>query len=206
MTGKVTRRIHFTDGQFQYQTREAQNTKLQITNSEGDIISAFSPENGDTEWAIANGVNPENPLVTIRNRNGKSGEALDSSQPVIYQVAYYNPAPKVQDIIITAQVGDTAEVTDPYDGEIYGREIHWTIPGVQPYSQGSVSFAGTIVDKSTLETTAKATIVVGTKKFETVKTIPVQQKNQLTVFNELVGSGKALHQAEKATFQIRNVG
>lgn len=60
-------------------------------------------------------------MVTIRNRNGKSGEALDSSQPVIYQVAYYNPAPKVQDIIITAQVGDTAEVTDPYDGEIYGR-------------------------------------------------------------------------------------
>lgn len=68
ITGKVTRRIHFTDGQFQYQTREAQNTKLQITNSEGNIISAFQPENGDTEWNIANGVNPENPLVRIRNQ------------------------------------------------------------------------------------------------------------------------------------------
>ena len=203
ITRKVTRRIHFTDDQFQYQTREAQNTKLQITNSEGNIVSAFQPENGDTEWAIANGVNPENPLVTIRNRNGKSGEALDSSQPVIYQVAYYNPTPKVQDIMITAQVDDTAEITDPYDGEIFDREIRWTISGVQPYSQGSVSFAGTVVDKSTLETNVKVATVVGTKKFETVKTVPVQQKNQLTVFYELVGSGKTLHQEEKATFQIR---
>lgn len=203
ITGKVTRRIHFTDGQFQCQTREAQNTKLQITNSEGNILSAFQPENGDTEWNIANEVNPENPLVTIRNRNGKAGEALDFSQPVIYQVAYYNPTPKVQDIIITAQVGDTAEITDPYDGEVFGREIRWTISGVQPYSQGSVSFAGTVVDRSTLETTVKVATVVGTKKFETVKTVPVQQKNQLTVFYELVGSGKTLHQAEKAIFQIR---
>ena len=122
---------------------------------------------------------------------------------MIYQVAYYNPTPKVQDIIITVQVGDTAEITDPYDGEVFGREIRWTISGVQPYSQGSVSFAGTVVDRSTLETTVKVATVVGTKKFETVKTVPVQQKNQLTVFYELVGSGKTLHQAEKAIFQIR---
>ena len=142
------------------------------------MISSFTPSTEAQEHTIDNGLSPENPIVSVRSRNQEPGEPLNPSQPVITTITYYNPEPVTQPVTVTAVLGDGASVLDPYSGSQTGETaVTWTIPDVQPYTQGRVSFAASVSD----QTAGSIRITVGTEvdgaSYQTEKTVPVLQKS-----------------------------
>ena len=204
VTARMTRRVHFEDAGFIYHSRDAVETTVEITDAEGNMISSFTPSTEAQEHTIDNGLSPENPIVSVRSRNQEPGEPLNPSQPVITTITYYNPEPVTQPVTVTAVLGDGASVLDPYSGSQTGETaVTWTIPDVQPYTQGRVSFAASVSD----QTAGSIRITVGTEvdgaSYQTEKTVPVLQKNRLTIYNELTGSGKELYENEESVFLVR---
>ena len=202
ITAKVTRRVRFGENGFVYRGRQAKSLNIQVTDEEGNVLSEFAPTEEKLEQVIDNNLRPENPRVIVKNRNGDAGEPLTKGQPVINTISYYNPSPKEADVSVEAVLASGASVLDPYSGTAEENTVRWTIKKVAPYTQGSVSFASAVNEDASsvsLSVTAKA----AGKIFETTKQVPVKQENSLTVYNELTGSGKELHQGETSEFTIR---
>lgn len=137
----------------------------------------------------------------MRSRNQEPGEPLNPSQPVITTITYYNPEPVTQPVTVTAVLGDGASVLDPYSGSQTGETaVTWTIPDVQPYTQGRVSFAASVSD----QTAGSIRITVGTEvdgaSYQTEKTVPVLQKNRLTIYNELTDPEKSCTKTKSPFF------
>lgn len=204
VTKKVTRRVYFNEaGEFLYKTRRADRTELSLTDRNGTVISQFEPTADQQEQTIKNTVNPENPRVTVKNRNGEEGEPILSGQPVICTIRWFNPLHTTEPITVTATLDENLEILDAYDGTAEGKTITWLIGTAEPFASGSVSFAASIAKDTAEATEIAVTVQTGSKTYETGKYIPIQKDNCLTVWNELTGSGKEQHRNEESVFTIR---
>lgn len=204
VTKKVTRRVYFNEaGEFLYKTRRADRTELSLTDHNGTVISQFEPTADQLEQTIKNTVNPENPRVTVKNRNGEEGEPILSGQPVICTIRWFNPLHTTEPITVTATLDENLEILDAYDGTAEGKTITWLIGTAAPFASGSVSFAASIAKDTAEATEIAVTVQTGSKTYETGKYIPIQKDNCLTVWNELTGSGKEQHRNEESAFTIR---
>lgn len=203
ITKKLTRVARDTDTVgMTYPGRSVDHVKLQIRESSGTDLFEFIPKDGEMEQTVENGLRPEIPAITVKNRNGAVGEALEADQPVISTIAYYNADSRINTIQVKAVVDPSMTITDAFDGKQHGNTITWTIENVKPYSQGFVSFAS-MADRNTDSVFVKADVNVSGQIFETKKTVPVLKRNHLTIYNELTGSGKELFQDQESVFQVR---
>ena len=203
ITAKMTKRVYFDENGFIYHGRMADTTSLQITDRSGDVIYEFNPMAEKLDQIIDNNLNPENPIVVTKNRNGEAGQPVTADQPIIHTITYYNPAPVAKTVEIEAVLSDSASVLDPYSGTAEGNTVRWTVENVAPYTQGSVSFASAVADRTAVQIPVSVTTKVNGTSYKTVKTTPIQKENQLTVYNELTGSGKTIFHTEESAFTIR---
>ena len=60
-----------------------EQTALTVSSGEGAVITTMIPTEPGQEQTISNGLNPENPKIVVKNRNGRTGEPLMPGQPVI---------------------------------------------------------------------------------------------------------------------------
>ena len=56
---------------------------MTVSNEEGSVITTMIPLEPGQEQTIYNGVNPENPKITVKSRNSQAGAPLEPGQPVI---------------------------------------------------------------------------------------------------------------------------
>ena len=203
VTKRRTRRVRFGEKGFVYEGRTAERTELTVSGSEGNVITTMIPLEAGQEQTISNGLNPENPKIVVKNRNGQAGEPLMAGQPVINTVTYYNPSSRPQTITVEAAMDENTELLDAYEGEAEGKTIRWIIPDAEPYTSGSVSFASSLAADCGGDVRLNAVVKVGNREFSESKIVPILKPNHLTVFNELTGSGQKLHQTETGRFIIR---
>ena len=203
VTKRRTRRVRFGENGFVYEGRTAERTELTVSGSEGNVITTMIPLEAGQEQTISNGLNPENPKIVVKNRNGQAGEPLMAGQPVINTVTYYNPSSRPQTITVEAAMDENTELLDAYEGEAEGKTIRWIIPDAEPYTSGSVSFASSLAADCGGDVRLNAVVKVGNREFSESKIVPILKPNHLTVFNELTGSGQKLHQTETGRFIIR---
>lgn len=213
MTGKLTRMLHFGNaGSLRINDRIADKTVLGIARPDGTIIHEYQPKENFEIAAIENNVRPENPRIVLKNRSAEPGDALHPEQAVFGSVFYVNTSHKTADLEVVAAVDPAMSIIDPGGGQQQGNRIVWTIPEVKPLHGGYLHFAAELTDKSGLSATVSASVgraeetgITGTAVTDiekSVKTIPVLQPNKLTVFNELTGSGKAVHEARSDRFKV----
>ena len=203
VTDRTTKRVIFDDnGEFIVNTRTAKSTNLAIFYTDGTEITNFNPNEIVASKVVKNNVNPENPKVTMKNRNGENGDVLDSKQVVINTVAYANTSNIKTDITVTATVANNVTILDEGAGVVSGNTITWTVKDVAPATSGYVTFNTEISDTTALSTSVTATVSFNTKEYKTTKKTPIMQANKLTVYNELTGSGKTLYGAEVTEFHI----
>ena len=207
VTKRQTRRVYFGENGFTYQGRQAEQTALTVSNEEGSVITTMIPLEPGQEQTISNGVNPENPKITVKSRNSQAGAPLEPGQPVISTVTYYNPSSKPQTIQVEAVMDKNMELLDAYEGQYQGdsmgKTIRWTIPDVKPYAMGSVSFAASLAKDCGGETRLAVRVKAGSRTLTGTKLVPILKPNQLTVFYELTGSGQETFQKEPSRFTIR---
>lgn len=205
VTGKTTRRIHFNEqGLYHVTDRAAEKVTLALRKAQdGSLIRNYNPSEFFTEETIQNNVNPENPNVTMKNREAVAGEAINPNQAVFNSIFYVNTSNITTDIKVTARIDAAVQVIDAYEGVIQGDHITWVIENVAPLHGGYVSFATEITDRNAHETRVEATLTFNGKTLTSTKETPILQPNQLTIVNELTGSGKEVYADEESTFKVR---
>ncbi|MEG0688039.1 MAG: SpaA isopeptide-forming pilin-related protein, partial [Hungatella sp.] len=212
VTGKTTRQIHFDEqGLYHVADRAAKQVTLALKKAaDGTLIRDYSPSEYFTSETIKNNVNPENPKITMMNREGKVGDAIDPNQAVWNRIFYVNTANITTDIMVTAKIDRTVQVIDVRGGvgdtdggRMEGDSLTWIIRDVKPLHGGYVSFATEVSDRSAYAVSVKATLAFNGKTVTGTKETPILQPNRLTLVNELTGSGKELYADEESTFRVR---
>ena len=203
-TEKTTKRVSFNEsGEYVVDTRQVGSTNLTLYWADGTEIEQFTPNSFVNSKTIQNNVNPENPKVSIKNRNGVNGDVLNPKQAVINTIAYVNTANIKTDITVTAKVNNALILNADDNGTVSGDTITWVVKDVAPSTSGYVTFDTQVDDRTTDIISVDATISYNTKTYETTKIAPVMQPNKLTVYNELTGSGKDIYADETTGFRIR---
>ena len=203
-TEKTTKRVNFNEsGEYVVDSRQVGSTNLTLYWADGTEIEHFTPNSFVNYKTIKNNVNPENPKVTIKNRNGVNGDVLDPKQVVINTIAYVNTANIKTDITVKAKVNNALILNAEDGGTVSGDTITWVVKDVAPSTSGYVTFDTQVDDRSQETISVDAEISFNTKTFSTSKFAPIMQPNKLTVYNELTGSGKEMYAGETSNFRIR---
>lgn len=203
ITKKLTRRVRFGEQGFVYQSRAAQQTALALTDSQGALITTLIPTQAAQEQTVVNPVRPENPQIVVKNRNGQAGEPLVPGQAIVNTITYYNPSSKPQTVAVRAVMDENVELLDPYEGEADGNVVAWSIPDVPPFTQGTVSFAADLAEGHGNDTLLSVEVRAGKQTYTGEKRTPILRPNQLTLRNELTGSGQEPYAAQTSRFTIR---
>lgn len=203
VTGKITKQLYFDEnGQCRMPGRMVDQVTLTMQHEDGAVIDEFSPDELVPEKTIQNNVMPEYPKITMWQKEGKPGDALNPGQAVYHRVTFLNPAYHEEDMEIVISLGEGTEMIDGGDGVPQNGRWVYQMPGMKALEAGSISFV-TSVEAGTLSSSVTATVRGGGASWVTTKTVPVLQKNQLTIFNELTGSGKRLFAEEESRFRVR---
>lgn len=201
VTNRTTRVLHFAeDGTCRIPGRMAKKVTLSMSYADGTEIASFQPSEIIPEQMIKNNMAPENPKITMRNRNGKPGDALDPAQAVLNTVTIVNTANILCDMEVTIRTDGNTTVLDPGTGEYDGNRIRFTETSVKPLESRTIAFA---TEASGQETSVTATLKHNGKIVVTTKTVPVLQPDCLTIYNELTGSGKRIYADETNSFTVR---
>lgn len=204
VTNKMTKRAEFNEeGKLEIPTRSADKAQLSIYHSDGSLIDEFAPNDIIAESNIKNNINPQIPKITLKNRNSENGDAINPHQAVIGTISYVNTSYLKSDITVTAQIDKNMSILETNNGTVSGNTITWQLKDVEPRVSGYVTFVGEIKDISKLFTSVTGTVEFnGNIKVDT-KAVPVLQANNLTVYNELEGSGKEIYSDEESSFIVR---
>ena len=204
VTDKTTKRVNFNEaGEVVLKTRTVGHTELAVSYADGTPIESFTPNKFIADKTIKNNVNPENPKITVKSNGSTNGDVLDPTQAVMNTVSYVNTANITTDITVEASVDDTVTIMGAENGEITGNTIKWVIKDVAPLHSGYVTFTTMIDQKRALSTSVTGTLSYNGKSVTSTKTVPIMQPNELTIFNELTGSGKDLYSDEKTDFRVK---
>lgn len=205
---RFTRRVHFSkDGFFVFQGRRAVETRIVVTDQDGEDITKFTPMPEQMEIAVQNTVNPENPQIVVKNKGGQAGAPIKREQLTEGIITWYNPSRKAQDIVIQAEISDNLEIIDTGEGvKETGnggkQKLVWRIRQAAPLSQGNVKIIAETVSGETAEVAVKLELGDG-QQLKGKKTVPVLKEDHLTVYNELTGSGAAQTGQETSLFTVK---
>lgn len=203
VTGKTTKTLYFDEnGQCRLPGRMVEAVTVTMQHEDGETIDSFSPSELVQEKNIRNNVAPEHPQITMKNRNGRPGDVLNAGQAVLNTVSFVNLSYGTEDMEIVISAGDGTEIIDGGTGEMQNGRLIFLIPEVEAFGAGSISFV-TSVKEGQMSSTLTAAVCSNGNVCVSTKTVPVMQKNQLTIFNELTGSGKRLFADEESCFTIR---
>lgn len=202
LTGKTTRRLYFKDGSYHIKDRTIEKNDLSLAYTDGTEIHTYAPKEYFTETTIQNNVSPENPKIQLWNKGGRSGDALDPNQAVHGTVFYANTSHNTANMEVTLRFDEAVNIIGCGTGNPDGNRIVYTIPDVKPLHGGYVEFELEIDNKDYLSTSVIATIKFNETTAVTTKETPILQANQLTIYNELTGSGKYLFAAQENQFRV----
>lgn len=203
VTGKTTKRLHFDEnGQCRMPGRRAAAVTMTMQHKDGAVIDSFFVSSNMQEKTIRNNVTAESPRITMRNRNGKPEDGLNANYAVLSTVSFVNTSYETEDITLVISAGEGTEIIDGGGGTMENGRLVFVVQDVKPFAAGSVSFAAS-VEEGASSSTLTAAVYCRDNVSVTAKTVPVMQKNQLTVFNELTGSGKRLFADEESRFTVR---
>lgn len=201
VTARQTRPLFFSaDGTCTIPVRTAERVALALDHADGTEIDSFSPSELVQEHTIQNNVSPENPKMTMKNRNGQFGDALNPNEAVFNTISFTNTSNITGNMEIIVRLGAGTEVIDPGDGIMDGDRLVYTAKDVKPLEGRYVAFATEVHGP---ESSLIVTLKHNGKTAVSTKTVPVLQPNQLTIYNELTGSGKLLYADEESEFEVR---
>ena len=207
---RITKRVHFNEeGFFVFQGRKAEEASISVTDQEGISITEFTPVTDQMETVVQNKVNPEYPKIVMKNKGEIAGTPIAKEQLAEGVITWYNPSRKAQDLTIWAEISDNLEIIDAGEGRRKIKEANsskqtliWNIRQAVPLSQGSVTFTAEAVSGEAVEVSVEQEMADG-KRFGNRKTVPVLKQNQLTIYNELTGSGKEQAENVPSLFTVQ---
>lgn len=203
VTGKTTKTLCFDEnGQCRLPVRMAEAVTIAVQHEDGEVIDSFSVNEWVQERSIRNNAAPEHPKIAMKNKNGRCGDALNAGQAVLNTVSFVNLSYRTEDMEVVISPGEGTKIIDGGTGVMQNGRLVFQISDVKSFGAGSVSFV-TSVEEGQLSSTLTAAVHSNGTACVTTKTVPVMQKNQLTVFHELTGSGKRLFGDEESHFTIR---
>lgn len=203
VTGRRTEVMDFgEDGSFFIPGREAKRTMLQLKKADGTEIGSFYANEVIGEKTIYNNISLENPVITLKNSNNQAGTALNPAQAVCGVVEAINDSNQKADMEILVDLDSATKILDAGGGSVEKNQIRYQIKDVLPMESRTVSYEAEI-DEKALAIHMTAAVSCQGRTIETKKTVPVLQKNKLTLYNELTGSGKEAFEKEESRFRIR---
>lgn len=205
VTDKETKNFFFDeDGTIRVATRKEDKVSLAIFYEDGSKIDGIDPVTDiEFEKTIQNSVMPENPVITVTQQGSEAGAPIDQTKLIYDKITFTNPTQKTADATITININDDTRWVDAGDGVTSGNTITFTLTDVMPFAEQSVEFitAHEFVNFDAHE--LDVTVTIAGKTLHSEKSIPVIKKNNLTIWNELTGSGRALHEGETSEFKVR---
>ncbi len=208
ITRRVTKPLFWENGVCRITDRRVEQVALELTWKDGETIQSFIPEETGSLWKIDNHVASENPKIHMYNRKGKMGDGLDPNQEVFNRITYTNTISQNADIELRVKVSQGTEVIDSGGGSESDGVWIYHLKDIKPGESGSVVLITEISpDCLECQATAELTLYPSGKSEsadsgKAVKTLPVLQKNKLTVFQELTGTGQEFYKEEESTFRI----
>jgi len=186
ITGYITRRCHLSQqGTWTIQDRTVDKVHMSLTHEDGTEISSWNPSEIMPKMEVENPTAPENPKITINNGQG----AIGGSQLVSTAITCTNTARNPADMVLTVKSGPEATVIDPGGGELEDGQLRYVLKQVRPGESRQIQYASQLKPDAKEMTVAVISECMG-KRIEEEKTVPVLQKNKLTIFNEVTGTGK----------------
>ncbi len=203
VTSKETKTFYPDDkGAFRIPSRVVQQVDLSMRHVDGGVIDTFTPNPYVSERTVENHVMPENPQVTMKNRYGRDGDALDAKQAVFVDISFINTSYTESDVEILVSPEGGMKVIDYGEGSLEEGRLVFRFSRMKKLSQGNVGF---VADVSGDAWSASLDVEVhcGKDVWSTRKTVPIRRENQLTVYHELTGSGKDIYGKEEETFLVQ---
>ena len=198
-----TRNFNFdTDGHIYISSRGIDKVNISASYKDGALIDGIDETSiTNFEKTILNGISGENPVITLKQAAGETGDALYTEKSISNEISYFNPLHSTEDITVTVKVNADTVITDSGTGSLSGDTLTFSIPGVSGFSSGKVSFQSKIKEGGSF-TKLNVTLSAGGTDYISEKTVPAVKKQSLTIFNELTGSGKAVYAGEESTFTV----
>lgn len=186
LSGRMTRRCHLSkDGTWVIPDRRADRVNVKLTHEDGTEIKSWEPSEIMPQIEVENPAAPENPKITINHRQGVLKTSDMVSTVIACTNTFHNPA----DITLTVKTGSGVMVIDPEEGKLEDGQIQYVLEQVRPGESRQVQFASQLLPETKEMTVAVSSECMG-KRREEKKTVPILQKNKLTVFYEVTGTGK----------------
>ena len=208
VTGRTIKPLFWENGVCRIPDRRAEQVTLDLAWEDGTSMESFTPKEDASLWRIHNNLAPENPRIRMYNREGRPGSGLNPNQEVFNQITYVNTSNQKADLELTVTTGPGTKVIDSGGGREENGSWIYHLQGIEPMESGKLMLL-TEVSPDCLESQVTAELKIlplgnPEKKAvrKTVKSLPVIQKNKLTIFQELTGSGQALYEEEESVFEI----
>lgn len=208
-TGRTTRPVFFEEEGCWIPDRTIDQVVWSLTYEDGTEVLSYHPTESMPDQTIVNGIAPENPEIRMYNRGGRPGDALKPEQEVFNQITYVNTSGYKADLELFVKAGEGTRIVDAGEGIVQEDGVRFLIKDAEPLECGSVMIL-TEIDADSLESRITAELTIrkaGTfqeeMNFKEEKAVPILQRNMLTVFHELTGSGKDISQDTVSQFEIR---
>ena len=206
VTGRMTRPIIWQDGGFWIPDRMVKQVMLELSWGDGERIQTFAPKESDSLFRIENNLAPPNPEIHMYNREGRIGDGLNPDQEVFNRITCVNTCGHISDMRLSVKAGQGTRIVDARGSKEKDSQWVYEFQDVKPMESRSVVVI-TQLDSNCLESliTAELAMEPEGKKAKiatTDKRQPILQKNKLTIFHELIGSGQSLYQEEESNFKI----
>jgi uncharacterized surface anchored protein len=198
ITGYVTRRCHLSEeGTWTAADRTVEKVHLSLTHEDGTEIRSWNPSPFMPKIEVENPAKAESPKIVI---NGGAG-AVKSSELMSVSITCVNWDHTAADMMLLAGAGQEAVIIDPGEGELRDNGVQYTLKGMKPGESRQVQFACQLTP-DVREVTVTAVSRCQGRTTEERKTVPVLEKNKLTVFYEVTGTGKKGEEAGNRDFQV----
>lgn len=198
ITGQTTGRCHLSEnGTWKIPDRRTDRVQVKLAYEDGVEIDSWNPSELMPSMTVENPEAPESPKIII---NGGQGAVKGTG---LYQtdIVCTNTTHSPADMILSVQPGDEVTVIDPGEGRLEDGQIQYRFSQVKPGETRQVRY-GSQLKAHAGEITVTASLTLAGKTMEERKTVPIMQKNKLTIFNEVTGTGKEAAKKDQWDFQV----
>ncbi len=215
VTGRTTRRVHWSEqGTWKIPDRAVAKVNVRLSHEGGEEIKAWNPSEAVPRMEVDNPLSPESPKITISQR-GLEAESEEEaaggsfwSQPSVdghgmvqIQITCTNTGHNSADMNLVVTPGPGSTVLDPGEGIMEDGQIRYVLGTTRPGEQKTVWY-GCQLEEDAKEVSVSAVLSQGGREQKEEKKIPVLQKNRLTLFYEVTGTGKNSEPKEEQEFQV----
>ena len=198
ITGRATRRCHLSDqGTWMIPQRTVDKVRMTLTHDSGGEIRAWNSSELMPRMEVENPFTEESPKIVI---NGGQG-AVKPSELVSVSITCVNTGYTAADMTVEVWPGSESAVIDPGDGKLEGGQIRYELKQMQPGESRQARYACQL-SPGAKEATVRAAVRCMGKTTEEKKVVPVLQKNRLTLFYEVTGTGKESAEGNSRKFRV----